>query len=90
LAAEKLSFDQYLKGLVTYTTVLESQRRSFDAQTTLIELTNALLQNRIEIYRVLGGDYLNTESQSQAAQEHNKNEDGSLPVLLTNRTSLEK
>lgn len=90
LAAEKLSFDQYLKGLVTYTTVLESQRRSFDAQTTLIELTNALLQNRIEIYRVLGGDYLNTESQSQAAQEHNKNEDASLPVLLTNRTSLEK
>jgi len=94
LAAEKLSFDQYLKGLVTYTTVLESQRRSFDAQTTVIELTNALLQNRVEIYRVLGGDYLNTESQTQSqetkqAQKNIKSEDGSLPVLLTNRTSLE-
>jgi multidrug efflux system outer membrane protein len=42
---------------------LESQRRSFDAQTTVIQLTNQLLQNRIEIYLALGGDYLDTKNQ---------------------------
>jgi NodT family efflux transporter outer membrane factor (OMF) lipoprotein len=80
LAAEKLSFDQYLRGLVTYTTVLESQRRSFDAQTNVIQLTNQLLQNRIEIYSALGGDYLSTENQSESIAS----------VPSTNITSLEK
>lgn len=54
-AAEKLAFDQYMKGLVSYTSVLESQRRAFDAQTQLIQLTNQLLQNRINLYVSLGG-----------------------------------
>ena len=80
LAAEKLSFDQYLRGLVSYTTVLESQRRSFDAQTTVIQLTNELLQNRIEIYSALGGDYLSPTSQSESITS----------VSSTNHTSLEK
>ncbi|MFT5351993.1 MAG: multidrug efflux system outer membrane protein, partial [Gammaproteobacteria bacterium] len=54
LASEKnavlaltLAFEQYQRGLVTYTTVLESQRRAFDAQSTVIDLRNQLLQNRI-------------------------------------------
>jgi len=57
IAAENLSFNQYLKGIVSYTTVLESQRRAFDAQTTLIQLTNQLLQNRIGVYVALGGNF---------------------------------
>jgi NodT family efflux transporter outer membrane factor (OMF) lipoprotein len=56
IAAEKLSFDQYLKGIVPYTTVLESQRRSFDSQTTLIKLQNQLLQNQINLTLALGGE----------------------------------
>lgn len=87
LAAEKLSFDQYLRGLVTYTTVLEAQRRSFDAQTTVIQLTNQLLQNRIEIYSNLGGDYLNEERLNST---NTQIEDSLLPASLTNRTSMEK
>ncbi|WP_448568776.1 TolC family protein [Thalassotalea ganghwensis] len=55
LSAEKIAFEQYLKGLVTYTTVLESQRRAFDAQSTLIQLQNQLLQNRISLFVALGG-----------------------------------
>ena len=58
LTAEKLSFDQYLRGLVSYTTVLESQRRAFDAQNSLIQITNQLLQNRIALYVSLGGSPL--------------------------------
>ncbi|QBY03582.1 efflux transporter outer membrane subunit [Thalassotalea sp. HSM 43] len=55
VAAEKLAFDQYLKGIVDYTTVLESQRRAFDAQTQLIQLKAQLLQNQVALALSLGG-----------------------------------
>ncbi|WP_371188732.1 efflux transporter outer membrane subunit [Thalassotalea maritima] len=54
-AAEKLAFDQYLKGIVSYTTVLESQRRAFDAQTALIQLKAQLLQNQLALALSVGG-----------------------------------
>ncbi len=87
LAAEKLSFDKYLRGLVSYTTVLESQRRSFDAQTTVIQLTKQLLQNRIELYQALGGNYL--ASNSEITQQDSL-EKGLLQAPLTQRTSMDK
>ncbi|MDU0354947.1 efflux transporter outer membrane subunit [Paraglaciecola aquimarina] len=55
--AETLSFEQYQKGLVNYTTVLEAQGRSFDAQSALIQLKNKLLANRVALYVALGGDF---------------------------------
>ena len=95
IAAEKLSFDQYLRGLVTYTTVLESQRRSFDAQTTVIQLTNQLLQNRIEIYLALGGDYLDTtnklsnnEVQNNQIANNPKNDNQRIDSPKTSGNSL--
>jgi outer membrane protein, multidrug efflux system len=57
VAALTLAFEQYQRGLVTYTTVLESQRRAFDAQSTVIDLRNQLLQNRISLYLALGGNF---------------------------------
>ncbi len=57
IAAYTLSFEQYLLGLVSYTTVLESQRRAFDAESSVIELRNQLIQNRIALYLALGGDF---------------------------------
>ena len=64
LAAEKnavtgltLAFEQYQRGLVPYTTVLEAQRRAFDIQSGVIDLRNRLLQNRITLYLALGGDF---------------------------------
>ena len=56
-AALELAFDQYQRGLAPYTTVLESQRRAFDAQTTLIQLQNQQLKNRVDLLLALGGDY---------------------------------
>ncbi len=56
-AALELAFDQYQRGLVTFTTVLESQRRAFDAQTTVVQLRNQLLQSRIALLLALGGNY---------------------------------
>ena len=56
-SALELAFDQYQRGLAPYTTVLESQRRAFDAQTTLIQLQNQQLKNRVNLLLALGGDY---------------------------------
>lgn len=57
-AALELAFEQYRRGLVAYTTVLESQRRAFDSETSLVRLQNQLVQNRVTLYRTLGGEFL--------------------------------
>ena len=58
VAAETLAFNQYVKGLNSYTTVLEAQRRAFDAQVSVIQVSNQLIQNRIAMYAKLGGSDL--------------------------------
>jgi NodT family efflux transporter outer membrane factor (OMF) lipoprotein len=55
--AQALSFEQYQSGLVTYTTVLDAQSRSFEAQSTLIKLKNELIANRVNLHFSLGGDF---------------------------------
>ncbi|MBA6347394.1 TolC family protein [Colwellia sp. BRX8-9] len=59
--AATLSFEQYQSGLVNYTTVLDAQSRSFDAQSTLIKLKNRLIANRIQLHLALGGDFTVSE-----------------------------
>lgn len=56
-AALSLALEQYQRGLITYTTVLESQRQAFDAEATVVQLKNQLLQNRINLYLALGGEF---------------------------------
>ena len=56
-AALDLALEQYQRGLVPYTTVLESQRQAFDAETTVVQLRNLLLQNRISLYLAIGGEF---------------------------------
>ena len=58
IAAEELAFNQYQSGLLDFITVLESQRRSFGAQSTEIEVRNQRLQNRVNLYLALGGAFL--------------------------------
>ncbi len=60
IAAEKLALDEYNRGLVDVITVLESQRRSFESQRSLIEIKNLFLQNRIDLYLALGGPFNST------------------------------
>lgn len=55
--AQQLSFEQYLKGLVTYTTVLDAQTRAFNAQSALIQAQYQLLENRVQLHIALGGDF---------------------------------
>jgi len=69
--AATLSFEQYQSGLVNYTTVLNAQTRSFDAQTTLITLKNRLIANRIQLHLALGGDF-STPTQNPATSTDTK------------------
>jgi len=55
--AEGLAVEQYGRGLVDIITVLDSQRRAFDAKRSLIAIRNERLQNRIDLYLALGGDF---------------------------------
>ncbi len=55
-AAEDLAFEEYRQGLQSYTSVLEAQRRAFNAQNNVISIRNQLLQNRINLYLALGGN----------------------------------
>jgi len=56
-AALNLALEQYQRGLVTYTTVLESQRQAFDAEAQVVQLKNQLLQNRLSLFLSLGGEF---------------------------------
>lgn len=64
--AATLSFEQYQSGLVTYTTVLDAQKRSFEAQTTLIKIKNQLIANRVNLHLSLGGDFTTPSLENKA------------------------
>lgn len=57
VAAQTLSFEQYQSGLVDYTTVLDAQKRSYDAQSSVIEIKNQLINNRVNLHIALGGNF---------------------------------
>ncbi|WP_426356875.1 TolC family protein [Pseudocolwellia sp. HL-MZ19] len=66
MLAATLSFEQYQSGLVTYTTVLEAQDRSYDAQANLINIQNQLIVNRINLHLSLGGDFTAVSAEAKA------------------------
>jgi len=55
-AAQELAEERYDRGLVDIITVLESQRRAFNARISAISVQNQLLQNRLSLYLSLGGE----------------------------------
>ncbi len=66
MIAADLSFEQYQSGLVSYTTVLDAQKRSFEAQATLIKIKSQLIANRINLHLSLGGDFSTPSSDNKA------------------------
>jgi len=68
IAAQTLSFEQYQSGLVEYTTVLDAQSRSYDAQSTVIQIKNQLIANRINLHIALGGNFAVPTSAESTAQ----------------------
>jgi multidrug efflux system outer membrane protein len=57
IGAQELAEERYERGLVDIITVLESQRRAFTSRSTVLSVQNQLLQNRINLYLSLGGDF---------------------------------
>lgn len=55
--AEDLSLGEYEQGLVEIITLLESQRRAFEAESVLLAARYELLANRVDLYLALGGDF---------------------------------
>ena len=64
--ASSLSFEQYQSGLVSYITALDAQKRSFEAQATLIRIKSQLIANRINLHFSLGGDFTTPSLENKA------------------------
>ncbi len=66
--AADLSFQQYQRGLVEYTTVLESQTRYYDAEVSAIKIQSQLAANRIQLHLALGGDFAQAKTDVEEAR----------------------
>ncbi len=56
-ATQKAAETRYLRGLVDYLTVLDSQQARIQAEKDLIMVDLAILSNRVSLYRALGGGW---------------------------------
>jgi outer membrane protein TolC len=63
-AARILAEDRYAKGLTNFIEVLEAQRQAFLAQSELLSVKRLRLDNRIDLYLALGGDFVVSPSDS--------------------------
>ncbi|MEE8574906.1 MAG: hypothetical protein V3T30_05790, partial [Thermodesulfobacteriota bacterium] len=63
--AERLALEEYVRGIVDVITLLESQRRSAEAKRALAKLRNRKLQNRLDLYLALGGEFDNEEERGE-------------------------
>lgn len=61
--AEQQASRDYSEGLVDILSVLEAQRRAFNARNSEISLRNSRIQNRITLHLALGGDFNVNEEQ---------------------------
>jgi NodT family efflux transporter outer membrane factor (OMF) lipoprotein len=60
VAARKLADERYARGLTGLIDVLESQRRAFTSQSLLLNVRRQRLDNRIDLFMALGGDFVTT------------------------------
>ncbi|HPF45706.1 MAG: efflux transporter outer membrane subunit [Alphaproteobacteria bacterium] len=57
VAAEEVALEQYSQGLITISTLLQSQRSSLTQQSQLLNIKKQRINNRISLYLSLGGDF---------------------------------
>ena len=57
LAARQLAEERYAKGLADLITMLEAQRRAFDAQSRLLTVRRQRLDARLDLHLALGGGF---------------------------------
>jgi outer membrane protein TolC len=57
VAARQLAESRYNRGLIDLIEVLEAQRRAFETQSQLLIVKRERLENRVDLYLALGGDF---------------------------------
>lgn len=60
-AAEHLAADRYRRGLTNLITLLEAQRRSYDAQSQLLTIQRQRVDARVDLHAALGGGFTLTD-----------------------------
>ena len=55
--AQRIAESRYEKGLTDFLTVLDTQRSRFEAERDLLEVDFALMNNRVNLHRALGGGW---------------------------------
>jgi outer membrane protein TolC len=68
-ASQILATERYAQGLVDMATLLEAQRRSFEAESQLLSVRRQRLDARIDLHLALGGDF---EQMARTAAELNR------------------
>jgi NodT family efflux transporter outer membrane factor (OMF) lipoprotein len=66
-ASLKLAEDRYNMGLESFVTVLESQRRSLNAESQLLTVRRQRLDNRVDLHLALGGGLEPDETESDGS-----------------------
>ena len=56
-AAQRVAETRYARGLVDYLSVLDAQRTRFQAESDLVDVDFAILNNRVTMHRALGGGW---------------------------------
>lgn len=64
VASEKLARNRYGSGLEGFITVLEAQRRSFDAESQFHSIHRQRLDTRVELHLALGGGFENAQPET--------------------------
>ena len=64
----KLSDLRYRNGIASYLDLLDSQRTLFTAQQAVVQVRLALVQNQVNLYKVLGGGWSPEDDQAAANQ----------------------
>ncbi len=70
IEAESLALEEYNAGIVDMITLLESQRRSYDAQSALFQISTQRLLNRVNLYLALGGPFSDDAINQSNRQDH--------------------
>lgn len=64
--AAQLSSLRYNKGVASYLEVLENERSAFEAELSMVQTYQELLNSHIELYKALGGGWLTPEEEIEA------------------------
>ncbi len=67
--AARLAFEQYRDGTVDILTTLDSRRRALSARSAYLAVRNLRLQNRVNLYLALGGDFAGSGLPPEPAKE---------------------